>query len=64
MGFMAFWWILGALLIASVVWALLRIGGGSTNGPRESPEEILKRRYASGELDRETYERMRTDLKH
>jgi len=63
MGFMGFWWILGIALAAAVIWALLRAGRGSTEGRRESPEEILKRRYAKGEIDRETYERMRTDLK-
>lgn len=63
MGFMGLWWILGIALVAAVIWALLRAGRGSTDGPRESPEEILKRRYAKGEIDHETYERMRTDLK-
>jgi uncharacterized membrane protein len=33
-----------------------RVRGG------ESPEEIVKRRYAEGEIDRETYERMVGDL--
>jgi putative membrane protein len=58
---MPIWWLLGPALIAVLVWALLKSGRGS-NGPRESPEEILKRRYAGGEIDRETYLRMRSDL--
>lgn len=63
MGFMGLWWILGIALVAAVVWALLRARRGSIVGPPESPEEILKRRYAKGEIDRETYERMRAVLK-
>jgi len=62
MGWMALWWIFGAALIAAVVWALLRSTQAS-NGPGDSPEKILKRRYAKGEIDRETYQRMLTDLK-
>jgi putative membrane protein len=30
---------------------------------RESPQEILKRRYARGEIDREEYERAMEDLR-
>jgi putative membrane protein len=33
----------------------------SSSGP-ESPKEILKRRYAAGEIDREEYTRMLGDL--
>jgi putative membrane protein len=64
MGWMAIWWIIGVALIVVVVRALLRASAGRavTDG-RESPEEILKRRYASGEIDRETYQRMLADLK-
>jgi putative membrane protein len=60
---MAIWWVLGAALIALVVWALLKSTRGPMNGRSDSPEEILKRRYAGGEIDRETYQRMLTDLK-
>jgi putative membrane protein len=59
---MAMWWILSAALIAIVVWAVLKTQSGQGSGS-ESPEEILKRRYAKGEIDRETYQRMLTDLK-
>lgn len=63
MGWMGLWWIFGAALVAAVVWALLRSTRGPANGPTESPEQILKRRYANGEIDRDTYQRMLTDLK-
>jgi uncharacterized membrane protein len=59
---MAIWWFLAPALIALFIWVLLRNG----RGPRtlsESPEEVLKRRYAQGEIDRETYLRMLSDMK-
>ncbi len=61
MGWMAIWWILGLALAAAVVWALLS-SIRSRSGGRESPEEILRRRYAEGEIDRDTYQRMLADL--
>ena len=64
MAFMGLWWIFGVVLLAAIAWGLLRIGRGAADRPHEAPEDILKRRYASGELDREAYERMRADLKH
>ena len=62
MGWMAIWWIRGPALIAVVVWALMK--GASTPSARsESAEEILRRRYARGELDDETFRRMRDELR-
>lgn len=61
-GWMALWWILIIVALAAVLWfaanASRRNGGG-----RESPEKALKRRYASGEIDRDTYQRMLEDLR-
>lgn len=37
--------------------------GGPKNGSSESPEQILERPYAKGEIDRATYQRMLTELK-
>lgn len=56
-----FW---GGLLVL-VTWAVVRIfpgrsGGGGSGGsgaPEASAEEILRRRFASGEIDAEEYER-------
>ena len=63
MGGMWIWWVLGLVLFAAVAWALRRRSRGPMNTSSESPEALLKRRYAKGELDRETYERMLRDLK-
>ena len=56
---------LGALLllvgvVLLVVW-LARTGAGPSGG--ETPERTLKRRYASGEIDREEYLRRLEDLR-
>lgn len=48
--------------VALIAWLL----GHSGRGPRrqgETPLDILKKRYARGEIDRETFERMRNDLR-
>lgn len=63
MGSMGIWWIVGVALIALVAWALVRSSRGAMNGSSESPEQVLKRRYAGGEIDHETYQRMLTELK-
>jgi putative membrane protein len=62
MGWMAIWWLLVPLMLAAAGWTVMR-GGRGTNKAPESPEHILKRRYASGELDRDAYLRMLSDLK-
>ncbi|MFE1886615.1 SHOCT domain-containing protein [Streptomyces diastatochromogenes] len=61
-------------LIAVAVWAVIRRTYGPFGGPsddsqgrrdrghRESPQEILDRRYASGEIDSETYTEARERL--
>ena len=60
----------GALLIAilaGVAWLLYRVARrqGWTGGGRrrEGPEEVLRARYARGEIDRATYARMLDDLR-
>lgn len=64
MAWMGIWWVLGATMVAGLFWAIF---ASSTRVPRsgrgDSPERILKRRYASGEIDHDTYERMLTDLR-
>ena len=60
-----FMWIFWILLILVVVWAVragLNSGDGAGSGNQRTPLEILKERYARGEIDRETFERMKKDL--
>ncbi|MFB9904310.1 SHOCT domain-containing protein [Allokutzneria oryzae] len=68
MAFMPLLWI---VLIGLIVWAVVRltqrhVGGdhGQDRGwpPRETPEEILDRRFASGEIDADAYTEARERL--
>lgn len=62
MGLMGFWWLLiiGAIVL---LWYVLSGTRKSGSHSEESPEEVLKRRYARGEIDAETYEKMLRDLR-
>ncbi|MPY84064.1 MAG: hypothetical protein GEV00_12260 [Actinophytocola sp.] len=56
------------VLIGAVVWAVVWLardrgsGGGQRRPERETPLEILDRRYALGEVDTEEYLRARDHL--
>ena len=63
MGWMGIWWILVVLLFVVGVWYALAATRQSSGGAGETPEDILKRRYATGEINREIYERMLSDLR-
>lgn len=63
--------VLWIVLIGVVVWAVVRVtqqlsvgGGGDLGGhePNETPEEIVDRRFASGEIDADTYSAAREGL--
>ena len=55
---LAFW---GALIVGVVL--LVRGLGGAGHGRwQHSPTDILKRRYAKGEITREEYEQMRKEI--
>jgi len=67
------WWmmlmpLLWIALIAVIVWAAVRLirpasgGGHSDEARRETPLEILDRRYAQGEIDDATYTTARARL--
>ena len=60
---MAIWWILGLAVLILLVRLVATAAGGFPGRTDESPEQILKRRYARGEIDREDYERRLTDIR-
>jgi putative membrane protein len=69
MGGMWLFWLLGLLLLAALVWVIVRTASNAQGSSRaasredDSPETILKRRYARGEIDRDEYERRLEDLR-
>lgn len=66
MAWMLIWGVVGlavlVLFVVGILW-LVRRGGASQQLPDpNSPEEILRRRYAAGELDEDEYLRRRAGL--
>jgi putative membrane protein len=65
MMWMLLWAVVGlavlALAVTGVVW-LVRRSSPDTVPRQESPEEILKRRYAAGEIDEDEFQRRRAGL--
>ncbi len=59
---LAFWGALVVGLVLLVQWARGLSPGGAAPPPPEDPLAILRRRYAAGETDQGTYERMKHEL--
>jgi putative membrane protein len=56
------YWVIGfALFVLLVRWAVISSAGQSRRG--ESPERILKQRYARGEIERDEYLRQLAELR-
>jgi putative membrane protein len=67
MGGMWFGWIFWIVIIAIIVWAILRFTQKPTysNSHKQvdkSPLDILKERYAKGEITKEDFDKMKNDL--
>jgi len=66
MGIGTLYMVVSLVVVAVVVMLLFRWMGAPWSGthppPGKTPMEILRERYARGEIDRETFERMRRDL--
>jgi len=57
-----FMWIIWILLIAAVIWLVVILSRQGRSSGEPSAREILDRRYARGEIDKETYDRMKHEL--
>lgn len=61
-GGMWVFWILLIVVVVVLIKALAGRGPGSPTEQHESPLEILKTRYARGEINEEEFERRRREL--
>lgn len=60
--FMIFWWIfIIAILFALTKWLMRQSGEGHHNHEK-SPLDILKERYAKGEIDKKEFDEKKKDL--
>ena len=58
-------WLFWILIIAGIFFVFFNMMKGGNNTPlqdKESPLDILKKRYARGEIDEAEYERRRNEL--
>ncbi|MGE5189836.1 MAG: SHOCT domain-containing protein [Gemmatimonadota bacterium] len=60
---MMFLWVVVIIGAGVVVWLVSSSGRGAPRGGEDSPETILKRRYAKGEIDRDEYVRRLEELR-
>jgi len=61
-GWMVLWWGFGLVVLVLLVWLIAKaVGGTSTRD--DTPEQILKRRYAQGEIDHDEYQRRLEDVR-
>lgn len=64
-GGMGFGWIIGLLVLILIIWLIVKAVNQSATpnqGEHESAIDILKERYAKGEINRGEYEQKRKDL--
>lgn len=62
-GWMMFvWWFLIIALVIVAGRAVMNSSQSSQNQNKETPMEILKRRYAYGEIDEEEFQRRKQEL--
>ncbi len=62
---MGWWWIIGLIIVVAVVWMLIKSMNTNSRGNLPSGKsalDILKERYARGEIDKEEFEERRKGL--
>ncbi len=62
---MGWWWIIGLIILVVVIWMVIKTMNKSNNlssGPGKSALDILKDRYARGEIDKQEFEERKKDL--
>jgi putative membrane protein len=62
---MGWWWIIGVIVLIAIIWPMSQRFNRNNNVPREpgkSALDILKDRYARGEIDKQEFEERKKDL--
>jgi putative membrane protein len=59
---MILWAVFGIALVSVIVWGLMRAGSAGAQS-RETAEDILRARYARGEISKEQFDQIREDLR-
>jgi putative membrane protein len=62
MGFGFFFWIIFLVILVWVVKSILEKQNSGSTSAKDDPLDILKKRYANGEISKEEFERMKRDL--
>ena len=65
MGGMGLWWIIGIVVLIAAIWPLgQRFNRNNSPGqsPGKSALDILKERYAKGEIEKQEFEKRKKDL--
>lgn len=60
---MVLWWVAGIVILVLLVRLVAGAAGGFSSRADDTPEQILKRRYARGEIERDEYQRRLEDLR-
>jgi len=61
-GFMWFFWIILFVVLVWVIKSATDSSSGNKSASEDSPLDILKKRYARGEIEEQEYERRRKEL--
>jgi len=62
---MGWWWIIGIVVLALIIWLIVRVTNKNSNPPvtgNKSAFDLLKDRYARGEIDKEEFEEKKKGL--
>ena len=62
---MGWWWIIGIVVLVAIIWPMFQRYNRNNNVPGESEKtalDILKERYARGEIDKQEFEERKMDL--
>ena len=61
---MGWGWIIGLILLIAIIWIVVRMlkQNNQFQGNNKTPLDILKERYAKGEIDKQEFEERKKDL--